>query len=464
MEKIGTLDIEQLRKAVHAALRNWGDPAADQRGVLERLQLLRPAADAKTATPTGKPQTPPIYALLEEGINELAQRREQLASLLRLRFIQGETILFAAHYFHLSQDQINRRQRQAIEQLARLLLQREGWLRGERVQALRAQLPNMGEDARVGMEYARRALHRALQPGSPWLIAIAGLSGSGKTALAASVVHELIPRFEYHDVLWLRGRRLGERAGERAPLAWPQFAASLYAALEPGKGRGPDLERALARLLRSEAKLLVVDGLALERIESEALAQLHDLANPSKIVITSSYFPTGELGLHHFPAPELDLASAREILQRVVGDKVDAAKEIFEYAPELFRLTGGHPLALKVAGRMLDRLPLRAVVDAFARGADPDVGALFQRVYWPSWVRLGEPARGVLRILAARGAGAARYEELSSLTGLPTFELHRVINELSAHSLLRIGGSFADRRYSIRPITRTYIAALPPDP
>jgi hypothetical protein len=275
------------------------------------------------------------------------------------------------------------------------------------------------------------------------------------------VVHELIPRFEYHDVLWLRGRRLVERAEERAPLAWPQFAASLYATLAPGADLETDLERALARLLRSEAKLLVVDGLALDRIEGEALAHLYELANPSKILITSSYFPTRELGLHRLLTPELDLASASDLLQRLVRDKRAATKENFEHAPELFRLTGGHPLALNVAAKMLERLPLQAVVDAFASGEDPDVRALFQRVYQPIWVRLGEPARGVIRILAARGAGGARYEELASLSGLPTFGLHRGINELSAHSLLHFGGSLTDRRYRIDPLTATYIAALP---
>jgi len=54
----------------------------------------------------------------------------------------------------------------------------------------------------------KQRLHQLLeQPGAPWLIAIDGIGGIGKSSLAAALIREIIPTDRFYNVAWVSAKQ-----------------------------------------------------------------------------------------------------------------------------------------------------------------------------------------------------------------------------------------------------------------
>ncbi|WP_030527620.1 AfsR/SARP family transcriptional regulator [Phycicoccus jejuensis] len=193
------------------------------------------------------------------------------------------------------------------------------------------------------------------------VVSVTGLPGTGKSTLALEAGHALRDRFPggtlHHD-------------GGNLPGGTP--VETLVTTFLPLLGVHPEgvpaSTRARVGLLRSllDARrvLLVLDNVA----GDEDVARLADLlpAGAGSMALITSRRPLPGLAAgHHVRLGSLDPASSRRLLEELVGTlRTDEAPEATD---EVVRLTGGLPLALRLAAGRLAQRPDLGFDDLAAR-------------------------------------------------------------------------------------------------
>ncbi len=256
----------EFTAAVHKALQLWAkDPSAGS--PLENLTLVRRAAES------GNIRRATNQVILA-ALNNLAADYEQDAALLRARFLDGRMAAEIANQRNVAEITVFKMQRRAIARLAATLLTMEQQAAAARQSALDSRLPAATYDRLFGTEANLAALRAVLlAPEAPRLIAIEGLGGIGKTALA----HRLVWNMAQHepafaDFGWVSAQQRFFQAGEGIKLVEePALTAqALVGALVTQLMTGADgvapiaPERALSALesrLRKVPHLIVVDNL-----------------------------------------------------------------------------------------------------------------------------------------------------------------------------------------------------------
>ncbi|MCA9971729.1 MAG: hypothetical protein KC425_16000, partial [Anaerolineales bacterium] len=143
----------ELPTAVHAALRAWSHTASTPTDLLAGLLLVQ----AERASTGGHSPTTRRLAtnhVLHRAI-ELLQAQDPVgAQVLTRRFMDGENVLLVAHQLNLSEDQVKRRQRDALASLTRILWEQETAVRHERTHTQLAQLPPPSYTQLLGVDHA----------------------------------------------------------------------------------------------------------------------------------------------------------------------------------------------------------------------------------------------------------------------------------------------------------------------
>lgn len=454
MEEFTGPEFEELRESIHAALRNWGSANAKALAALGRLQILRNTPDAGQAGP-GWGRASSIYTFLEVCLKELETQHKQLARLLRCRFLERETILYAAHQFNLSEDQVNRRQRRAIEALAGLIHARERELRRARAAELWAGLPPAAYHDLVGMEEILGKLLETLRrPDPPWLVALSGLGGSGKTALTGAAARQLIPEFAFDHVIWVACEYEAD-GGE----IWGGLMTALGRAFAASSEAAPYSNKQVYRWMKARPQLVVLDGAEAALGDMDFLFRLRSLAEPSKFLLNARRLPPNASPVHRFSVPPLDLQTTGLFLQqRAAGwGEGSGAEKGASNAEAIYRVVGGHPGALVLAIDLLTALPLERVLAAYQEGTHAQVAALYQDVFGRPWEALSDAASRMLRAWAEMGDGDMTYEDLAAASRLGEPELGEALGELVDASLVQRSDSLEEPTYNIATLTRTYL-------
>ncbi|MCP3805067.1 NB-ARC domain-containing protein [Allokutzneria sp. A3M-2-11 16] len=187
---------------------------------------------------------------------------------------------------------------------------------------------------------------------SPAVVVIHGLSGMGKSALAARLAHALRPRFP-DGQHWIRMRHGTDAAAQAHDLMGDLLHLSGVAA-----GRVPATPVARESLYRNRLKgkrvLVVLD----DATDSAQVNQLLPASGDCAFIITG-YHALRSIGgrVRHVGLAEFALSEGVALLERIIGrsriaEEPDAAQEIVARC-------GGHPLALRVFGSRLAALPHR---------------------------------------------------------------------------------------------------------
>lgn len=293
------------------------------------------------------------------------------------------------------------------------------------------------------------------------VVAISGMPGSGKTALALHVAHMVRTCFP-DGQLWVPLD--GTTGAPRDPgevLYELLLALGLRAASIP---RSTGMRAATFRSLLAGRKVLVTADDA--ATTAQVLPLIPGAAGCALMVTSRRHmtFPVRETQVNLSP---LSAAEAVLMLACIVGRQVVDAEP--EAAARLVRLCGFLPLAIQIVGTRLAARPdwpLSVIVDRMTRQPRPldelETGELSVRgSLLSSYQALGRTARATLCAIGALGHEFWTETTIDSL--MEPAESGRVFNELVSHCLVTPSGlsEGGEPRYGIHPLVRYFTTECP---
>ncbi|MFD9940660.1 BTAD domain-containing putative transcriptional regulator [Nonomuraea sp. NPDC059023] len=313
---------------------------------------------------------------------------------------------------------------------------------------LPAQLPGDIPDF-TGRRAAVEAVEELLRTG---VVAISGLGGVGKTALAVHVAHRVRERYP-DGQLHVDLRGAGADPADPA-LVLERFLDALGAGRVPP---GPDERAALLRTLTVDRRVLfLLDNAA-------SAAQVRPLlpSGPgSGVLVTSRARLSDLIGARHV---DLDVLTEREAVALFTAV---ARTPSGRTAARVVEACGYLPLAVRVAGARLAARPRWSVEDLLARLSAQRLGELrvgdlgVEASFALSYDQLGEELARGFRRLAVPDSAELTVELAAAVLGRDARDAERTCEELVDLSLLE---SAAAGRYRYHDLLRDFALARTPE-
>lgn len=415
----------------------------------QRLHAENEASDSVWHIVCGK--------LLLAAINEMAETNPLWADILKSHYIDRMTMRGIAHKLgYDNRYRVDREQRKAIDRLADILLAWEHNARQQQVaQLLRSLDKEPTYDTLFGAEQQVERLKQALlSPDHAWLIAVTGLGGLGKTAVADQTIRQVIPtlRFQQIVAVYLEPGNL--------PLA--NLRALLARQLGLPVTSEAETDRQILQCLKSRTSLVLIDGF--EDDISHLEEELGRWANPSKILITSRHRPRISHAFFAQPITSLPMTAVADLIRqhaRKIG-RLELTAATDEQIGLIHSKVGGNPLALKLIVGLSDKHTIPAILnDLTELKIEAKIEEMYRHIYWQAWRALSAESQMVLKAMqipdSAAGANLAYIASLCP--GLDLRAVSAAIEDLINRSLLETHGSAweAQMRYRIHSLTKTFL-------
>jgi hypothetical protein len=347
---------------------------------------------------------------------------------------------------------------------------------------LATQIPDMPEQVFIGRDASVDEIMAALRdPNRKWIVAIDGMGGIGKTALAAKIAKQCLSERLFDAVVWEKAASRDGVQSQQALEPSLNFEMILNSIAEQLGVRDIlklDFEEKKARigaLLHTQRVLVVLDNLetagafGTEVEHQNSLAsQLRPLLNPSKAILTSRYRFEGEL--YRIRLTGLDRTDAlRLIRQKAEHDNILRVKEVADEEIEpIISETGGSPLALKLVVGQLDYLDLKLVLEKLREVRLPqgdidesDYIRFYKFIFLRSWKLLSEDAKKLLISMRRFEAGVGGTRDaVQRVSRLSDDALTSNIEELLRLSFLEVGKSRSLKeqlRYYLHQLTKNFV-------
>ncbi|MEZ4865994.1 MAG: BTAD domain-containing putative transcriptional regulator [Caldilineaceae bacterium] len=318
-----------------------------------------------------------------------------------------------------------------------------------------------------GIARARAALlDRLCVEQAPWLLAIDGIGGIGKTTLATVLVHELADNPRFVEVAWVSARQSefqpasGLQSLERPALDVATLTTLLLEQLmerPPLTASNQEQRILLTQLLKAQPCLVVIDNLETVVDGAALVPFLQQLANPSKFLITSRVSLQGESGvycqsLHELSAEDVLAFLRHEAEVRGIQSLIDAREEQLR---RIYAVVGGNPLALKLVLGQVRFLPLAQVLANLQEALGQPVHDLYTYIYWQAWHLLNDAGRRLLLVLPIESNST--YGQLTTLDVLAPEQLQQALAQLLVLSLVQVSGDLEQPRYTLHRLTKTFL-------
>ncbi len=461
---IPNLALEQIREELHTALRQWVTPSSTQ-PVFEDLVLLQKLLRQAT----GKPQA--IDRLLTNLLATLETRNERFARILRLRFVDNFKAETVAHKEDMAPATFYNMQRNAIDQAAELLMEQELAARTTHRLAMEHLLEPPTYTALIGVDaLLDQLLAQLLQPTEPWLFALEGMGGLGKTSLANALMRRLIANpAPFINIGWVTARQshfdpIGTIVAETRPVLtgsalvealWQQLIAPELAESTVSHDQRSAM---LHTRLREQPHLIVIDNLETLADVHELLPLLQKFQNPTKFLLTSRE-RVGGMGIFHFAVPALSADhTLRLVRQEAVWANLPSLADASdaELRP-IYTTVGGNPLALRLIVGQTHTQPLSAILEDLVAKRGSKVEQFYTYLYRRAWEQLDESSRDLWLALPLVTAGRATVTHLARQTKLDQQVVHTAIDHLATLNLINCHGDLHERYFTIHNLTRTFL-------
>jgi hypothetical protein len=304
------------------------------------------------------------------------------------------------------------------------------------------------------------------QSEAPWLIALDGIGGIGKTSLAAALAREIIPTNRFCDVGWVSAKReefmpqIGLESIQRPALDTDTLTHLLLEQLDPNLSLARSAEEKkvlLTHLLKKQPYLIVIDNLETIVDYQTLLPFLRQLAQPSKFLLTSRHSLHTYADVFCLSLKELDRADALTLLRyeaKIRGVTV-LANAAEAQLGDIYDVVGGNPLALKLVVGQLCVFPLFQVVENLRQARGKTIDDLYIYIYWQAWHRLDENSQKVLLVMPLAQGGT--FDQLTKVSEIEVDELNEALEYLVRLSLVEVGGDIEQRRYRVHRLTETFL-------
>lgn len=449
-----------LHEIIHQAFRAWHQPEGTSENLLDFLLLTREKINVlgKNAPLSARAATNEV---LLEALQELAKKDELGAQILRMRFLNQHSLIKTGYQLNLSPDQISRQQAKALMAITRIVEQQEAHCRQEKLSALEIQLPPPTYAQLFGFENAQTRLGEVLQnPEAPYLIALTGLGGLGKTALARATVKALLATMPFFALIWLRAEAEHPLHTQTTPhLTFEELCGQLDRQLFPEAPPIANPWPRVRRQLKANPYLIVIDNLESELETNYLFTQLHDLGEPSKILITSRTRPPGLSGVFFLPLDELAPPEAWALLRHQarltgLGELAEAPETVLD---KIYATVGGNPYALKMVVGLAHVLPLPKILADLPVGKARQIEKMYTHIYLRVWQTLAPHSRTLLQAMPLVAHTGADLDYLGVISGLQEEALLLALQELTARSLIEPRGTMLEKRYGIHRLTETFL-------
>jgi hypothetical protein len=405
-------------------------------------------------------------ALLDEALDSLAARDLPHAELLREHYQEGLKIDHVANRRGLEPSTIYEKQKIAIVKLDLIVREREAEALRQHVYDMQQRIPLAGADHLVGIAEHVRALGQLLiAPAAPWLLAVTGIGGIGKTTLAAATVLATLRGGLWDKVAWVAARSSYLEEGwsaEDPHLSEEALLEQLYDQLLPGQPKpalfadGKALFQ-LSECCQRERCLIVVDNLETVAAARRLLPSLRRLVKPSKVLIGVREKLHMEADITDYPVPELDEADALTLLRASAGGRLDPAEISDAALHPIYAAAGGNPQALRVVGGQLVIFGLEDVLTDLREMRSQRIEQLYDHIYRRAWQGLNAGERHVLLVLAAVDAGGEPLDYIVQLAGQDERQVLGGIETLVVRNLVERRSQNKQVRYAIHNLTRTFL-------
>lgn len=454
---------ETQHQQIQAALRAWYVVADEPGTRLDGWLLTRDRLRGLDHPPSPAILRRATNEVLLAGLDELGDFDSHGARILRERFLDLRLGKEVAKDLKLSLDQVNRQQAAAGRRLTEIIIARETALATAHAHRLEAALPPAPYAGLFGLDALRDQITTLLRdPSSMIPVAIAGMGGLGKTALADAVARQLARAAVFEGIVWLRAPGVGQSSSETFGIQ--SVTEALLAALFPGEPATGNLDANLTRLrdaLQRSPHLVVVDNLETPDQLADLLDRLRSLSGPSRVLLTTRSRPApgtqvqvvalGELAEPDGVALALEQAGAGAV-NATAGHSLLAGD-----AAAIYGVVGGNPLALKLAVGLSAVQPLDALLRDLRSRQTPTIDDLYRHIYWQVWNSLSANSQALLLTMPLVAEAGAAPEQLLAISGFTEAELWTAIHELWSRALLEVRGTVHDKRYGIHRLTETFV-------
>jgi transcriptional regulator with XRE-family HTH domain len=318
-----------------------------------------------------------------------------------------------------------------------------------------------------GVSREQQQLRLALEKAdAPWLVALDGIGGIGKSSLATALVRELASTGRFQGIAWISAKqeeflaRSGLTATRRPALDAAMLTDTL---LEQLGGpllltRSPAEKQAgLVALLKKQPYLVVIDNLETVIDYQTLLPALRQWANPTKFLLTSRHSLHAYNDIYCFSLKELSQPDTLALLRyeaEIRGAAALAGATLAQLA-SIYEVVGGNPLALKLVVGQTRILPLTQVLDNLREAHSKKIDDLYTYIYWQAWHALDEAGRQTLLVMPLAQGGTLSH--IAALTDLEGAILTQALEELVTLSLLEVSADLEQPRYRIHRLTETFL-------
>lgn len=460
---------DEFRKVIHETLKNLrkGNTVANP---LQTLRLYRVAQRAPQ--PTYPSITHQVFA---RALHMLEEKFEAEAQIVRRHFWDGQSIQAIATALNMAEGTVYNKQSEAITRLAEILYTLEERERHDYQCALAARLQPPSNTNLVGIaERLTQLVDLLCTPDAPWIIALAGLGGIGKTTLADAVARAAIGRDFFDDIGWVTAKQqlFSAHAGLQAPgqttgqpaLSAETLIRTLVSQLLPETtGAGAmtlaQLQTLLCSRLSQRPHLIIIDNLETLTDVATLLATLRDLANPTKFLLTSRVSLFSEPDIYHYPVPELTGALTLHLVRqearlRNLPDLLTASDADLQ---PIVETVGGNPLAIRLVVGQTHVHALEVILGNLRAARGQTAEQFYSYIYRQGWDALDETARRVLLVMPLVSSLGGTLEHVSKVSQLDTGAVADALSHLVRLNLVESRGDLKSRRYTIHNLTATFL-------
>jgi hypothetical protein len=448
------------------ALQNWHKPQLNDAPWRAFVSLASAEQGDRSSLEWGQAVKKWIFL----GLQNLQADHSQAADLLRRRFLDQDSVRVAAHRLNVSESRVLQIQRGAVLALAQRLWQQEANALAAWQERILERLEITAPARLFGVAGKQAELLSLLEGDSPWVIAVDGIGGIGKTSLVDAAIRQIVERPVYADVGWISARRysftlwggLQELPEEQPALTYEGLLDAILCQLGAEQVTRLSLEHKQVRIkerLRAAPHLIVIDNLETAADYQALVPRLHEFCNPTRFLLTTRH------GLRAFPAVrsltlnELALADSLDLLRYEAQERgfEQLAQAPDELLAQVHQVVGGNPLVLKLVVGQCYVSPVPQVLENLRQAQGRAVEELYHHLYWHSWQALSDEARRVLvtmPLITEQGGDSA---QIAAMSGLAEHAVAEALGELVTVSLVHRAGDVQRYRYSIHSLTETFL-------